>query len=132
LIHYLKGEALEKIPIWMMISAPLEQLGQRAMTWSEALGGAGQVVDGESMVGGGSLPGGTLPTKLLSILTPRRKGQNLAQSLAKRLRQNKTPIIVRISEDALILDPRTVFPEEDEIVIEALRGLSEQLTKNPS
>lgn len=124
LIHYLRGEALEKIPIWSMISAPLEELGQRVLAWAEATGGRGQVVDGESMVGGGSLPGGTLPTKLLSIRTPRRKGQDHAQALARKLRQNKVPIIVRISEDTVILDPRTVFPEEDEIVISALKELT--------
>ncbi len=124
LIHYLKGEALQKVPVWMMISAPVDQMERRALAWAEASGGKGRVIDGESMVGGGSLPGGTLPTKLLSIPTPRKKGQNLAQSLAQRLRQNAVPVIARISEDAVMLDPRTVFPEEDRIVAEALRGLS--------
>ena len=124
LIHYLKGEALEKIPVWAMISAPLDDLAQRASAWAEATGGVGRVVDGESMVGGGSLPGGALLTKLLSITMPRRKGQDPAQAVARKLRQNKVPIIVRISEDTVILDPRTVFPEEDEIVISALKGLT--------
>jgi L-seryl-tRNA(Ser) seleniumtransferase len=124
LIHYLKGEALKKVPVWMMISAPVDRLEQRALAWSKVCGVKCQVIDGESMVGGGSLPGGTLPTKLLSIPAPRKKGQNQAQNLAQRLRQNPVPVIARISEDAVILDPRTVFPEEDEIVIEALGGLS--------
>jgi len=126
LIHYLKGEALQKIPVWMMISARVDQLEQRALAWAEASGGIGRVMDGESMVGGGSLPGSTLPTKLLSIPTPPKKGQSLAQSLAQRLRHNTVPVIARISEDAVMLDPRTVFPEEDDIVAEALRGLSLQ------
>jgi L-seryl-tRNA(Ser) seleniumtransferase len=119
LIHYLKGEALRKIPVWIMISAPVENIGFRAIAWAEAAGGIAEVIDGESMVGGGSLPGATLPTRLLSIKAPGKKGQDLAQ----KLRQNPVPVIARISEEALLLDPRTVFLEEDEIVIKALKGL---------
>ncbi len=123
LIHYLKGEALQKIPVWMMISAPVDQLERRARAWAQVYGPGGEVVDGESMVGGGSLPGSTLPTKLLAIATTRSKRQNLAQILGQRLRQNRIPIVARISDDAVMLDPRTVLPEEDGAVAEALTGL---------
>ena len=123
LIHYLKGEALQKIPIWMMISAPVGELEKRAGAWADAYGPGADVIDGESMVGGGSLPGSTLPTKLLAIPTARTKKRNLAQSLGQRLRQYRIPIVARISDDAIMLDPRTVLPEEDGAVIEALTGL---------
>jgi L-seryl-tRNA(Ser) seleniumtransferase len=82
-----------------------------------------RVTDGESMVGGGSLPGGTLPTKLLVIPTPSGKGKNVAQGLGQKLRQNSIPIVARIADDALVLDPRSVFPDEDGVVAEALRAL---------
>jgi len=128
LIHYLKGEATKKIPVWQMISAPLEGVERRAGIWAEALGGLAQVIDGESMVGGGSLPGSTLPTKLVAIGGGKKKGRNMGQTLALRLRRNeKCPIIGRISEDVLLLDPRSVLPEEDEIVLQALQDLAADL-----
>jgi L-seryl-tRNA(Ser) seleniumtransferase len=124
LAHYIKGEALKKIPVWSMISMPLSDIERRARTWAEALGGQAQVIDGESMVGGGSLPGSTLPTKLVAIGSPgKKKGASLAQTLAQRLRSQETPIIGRISGDALLLDPRTVLPEEDKVVLKALKEL---------
>jgi len=125
LAHYIKGEALLKIPVWMMISRPLAEIERRARAWAEALGGQAQVIDGESMVGGGSLPGSTLPSKLVAIGRPgKKKGASLAQTLAQRLRSQETPIIGRITGDVLLLDPRTVFPEEDEIVLKALKELA--------
>jgi L-seryl-tRNA(Ser) seleniumtransferase len=127
LIHYLKGEALEKVPVWRMISTPMAVLEKRAVAWAEAAGARAEVIEGESMVGGGSLPGSTLPTRLVRIGTPRRKGQNLAQSLAQKLRENDPPIIARISDDALLLDPRTVFPEEDLAVMHGLGKLSGEI-----
>jgi L-seryl-tRNA(Ser) seleniumtransferase len=125
LAHYIKGEALKKIPVWTMISMPLSDIERRARAWADALGGLAQVVDGESMVGGGSLPGSTLPTKLVAIGGPgKKKGASLAQTLAQRLRSQETPIIGRISGDALLLDPRTVLPEEDRVVLRSLRELA--------
>ena len=124
LIHYLKGEAVKRIPVWRMISAPLGDTEQRARIWAEALGDLAQVIEGESMVGGGSLPGSTLPTKLLAVGGGKKKGENIAQTLAHRLRRHeKCPIIGRISDDVLLLDPRSVLPEEDEIVLQALQDL---------
>jgi L-seryl-tRNA(Ser) seleniumtransferase len=125
LIHYLKGEALRKIPIWVMISMPVDEIGRRAKTWAEAAGSPARVMEGESMVGGGSLPGGTLPTRLVVVPAGSKKRESMAQTLAQRLRNNRIPVIARISEDALILDPRSVFPEEDVIVIEALKTLND-------
>jgi L-seryl-tRNA(Ser) seleniumtransferase len=126
LLHYLKGEATKKIPVWQMISAPLEGIEERARTWADALGDLAQMIEGESMIGGGSLPGSTLPTKLVAIGGGRkRKGQNIVPIMARRLRRNeKCPIIGRISDDALLLDPRSVLPEEDPIVLQALRDLA--------
>ncbi|MBM2824338.1 MAG: L-seryl-tRNA(Sec) selenium transferase [Dehalococcoidales bacterium] len=129
LMHYVKGEATTRIPIWRLISMPLEDIDRRARTWAEALSALAQVIEGESMIGGGSLPGATLPTRLVAISeVGKRKRQNLAQQLAERLRKAEFPIIGRISNDTLLLDPRSVLPEEDEIVIKALRGLGDTLS----
>jgi L-seryl-tRNA(Ser) seleniumtransferase len=128
LVHYLKGEATQKIPVWRMIAEPLEEIDRRAKLWAETLGSLAQVREGESMVGGGSLPGSTLPTRLVAIRGRKSKGTNLAQKLAYRLRTNeKYPVIGRISDDVLLLDPRSVLPEDDEIMLQALRDLTDDL-----
>jgi len=128
LIHYLKDEAVINIPVWRMISATLEEIDQRARLWAQALNGLAQVVEGESMVGGGSLPGDTLPTRLVAISGEgKRKGQSMAQTLARRLRNGEPPVIGRISDNVLLLDPRSVLPEEDEAILQALRDLAASL-----
>jgi L-seryl-tRNA(Ser) seleniumtransferase len=128
LIHYLKGEAMEKIPVWRMISEPLGEVEKRARLWAKAFGDSAHLVDGETMVGGGSLPGSTLQTKLVSIQGKQGHG-NTALSLARRLRHNVPPIIGRISDDVLLLDPRTVLGEEDSIVIQAIRTATAGLNR---
>lgn len=112
--HYRRGEALEKIPVWRMISLSPDVIRARAAQWQAAVGG--EIVASESTVGGGSLPGETLPTWALS---PSVTQPNAA---AARLRQFDPPVIARVSDDRLLLDPRTVLPGQDEIVIAALRA----------
>lgn len=118
LIHYLKGEATTRIPVWRMIATPIDDIDRRARLWAQAVGEPAQVIDGESMVGGGSLPGGTLPTRLVAITGKK------SQSLAQKLRSQETPVIGRVSGNMLLLDPRSVLPEDDETVIKALRALA--------
>jgi L-seryl-tRNA(Ser) seleniumtransferase len=115
LLHYLKDEAEREIPIWRMIAAPLEQVRARAETWRQALG-AGEVIPGESTVGGGSLPGETLPTFLLAL--PARSPDRLAE----RLRQGQPPVIARLQADQVVLDPRSVLPEQDEQLLEVVKS----------
>jgi L-seryl-tRNA(Ser) seleniumtransferase len=90
------------------------------------------VIDGETMVGGGSLPGGTLPTKLVAIGgQPRGKRGSISTQVASaRLRGMPVPIIGRISDDRLLLDPRSVLPEEDDTVLAALREIASSLGEN--
>jgi L-seryl-tRNA(Ser) seleniumtransferase len=120
LLHYLRGEATSSIPIWQMISANLNEIDSRAHKLAAATGGLGRVEDGESMVGGGSLPGGTLPTKLVAISITGKNNAAFILKFSQELRNYKTPIIGRISDNVLLLDPRSVLPEEDEIVVSAL------------
>jgi len=131
LIHYLKGEAVEKIPVWQMISAPLDEIDQRARMWAEALNDLAEVIEGESMIGGGSLPESTLPTRLVAINgRGKRKGKNIAQTLARRLRGEEFPIIGRINGDVLLLDPRSVLLKEDQIVLSVLQSLAADLKRS--
>jgi len=120
-VLYLKGEALEKIPVWRMISMPLDEVEKRARLWAQDLGGLARVIEGETMVGGGSLPGSTLPTRLVAI-EGKVGRRNIALSLARKLRHYDPPVIGRISDDVLLFDPRTVLPEEDDTVLLALRS----------
>jgi L-seryl-tRNA(Ser) seleniumtransferase len=118
LLHYLKEEAVTKIPVWRMIAASLDEIERRAVFWADVLGGVAKVVPGETMVGGGSLPGGSIPTRLVSL------GGNNVPIIAERLRLREVPVIGRIEKGRLLLDPRTVLSEEDNLVIEALKGLA--------
>jgi L-seryl-tRNA(Ser) seleniumtransferase len=120
LIHYLKGGAVEKVPIWRMIAMPLDEVERRARHWAQCLGDLARVIEGETMIGGGSLPGSTLPTRLVAI-DGKQGGRNTALSLARKLRHNVPPVIGRITDDILLLDPRTVLHEEDDIVLQALK-----------
>jgi len=124
LIHYLRGEATSTIPIWHMISANLNEINSRAQSWAVATNGLGRVVDGESMVGGGSLPGGTLPTKMVAISIEGKKNDAFVLKFSQELRNYTTPIVSRIRDNVLLLDPRSVLPEEDEIVTKALSEIS--------
>jgi len=125
LLHHLKGEATVKIPVWQMISMPLEVIERRARHWAESLAGTARVIEGESVIGGGSLPGSSLPTWLVAIGDPRKPTQT--QKLARILRSQEPPVIGRISENILLLDPRTVSVAEDEILIQAVQQALRQL-----
>jgi L-seryl-tRNA(Ser) seleniumtransferase len=114
LIHYLQGEAEQKIPVWQMISAEISELESRAQGWREKLG-TGVVMEEESTVGGGSLPGETLPTWVLA-LEVEHPGQ-----FAERLRMASPPLISRIVKDRVVLDPRTVLPEQDQLLIAIIK-----------
>jgi len=119
LIHYLKGEALVKIPVWQMISMSLTEIEQRAQSWAGCLGNNVQVISGESVIGGGSMPGAGLPTRLVAVNCSGKS--TLALKIAAWLRAQDTPVVARISENVLLLDPRTVLPEEDPTVINTLQ-----------
>ncbi len=121
LLHYLKEEAAAKIPVWRMIAAPLKDIEKRAGHWAKAYGDA-KVIDGETMVGGGSLPGGSLPTKVVAI----GGGSKQSQAISRKLRLQEIPVIGRLEKDQLLLDPRTVLPEEDEIVTKALSSIDDK------
>jgi L-seryl-tRNA(Ser) seleniumtransferase len=112
-------QSLAQLPVWDMLGASTESIGARARAWHSRLlerGAAVEVVTAESTVGGGSLPGERLATAALAI-TPARGG---AAELLRRLRQHEPPVIGRIVEERVLLDPRTVLPDEDDAVVDAV------------
>ena len=118
LVHYLRGEAEREIPVWRMISTPESDLKIRAQSWQSSLECSASVEQSRSAVGGGSLPGETLPSWVLSVDC---KSAN-AEEVMRRLRECSPPVIARIEEDRVLLDPRTVLPEEDGPLLAALRS----------
>lgn len=115
LLHYRKGEAVERIPVLRMIARPLDEIRVQAARWADALGG--EVIAGTSTVGGGSLPGETLPTALLALRPPS------ADAVAARLRALDTPIIARIADGRVLFDPRTVLDGQGEALVAGVRGV---------
>lgn len=118
LMHYLKDEAETQIPIWRMITMQVETIQARAATWAHILG-CGEVIPGESTVGGGSLPGETLPTRLLALDVPN------PDHFMKRLRQSKPPVIARLENDRVLFDPRTVLPEQESELLAVIQAALE-------
>lgn len=123
LLHYLKDEALSEIPIWRMISTDIHEVKDRAQRWASTLN-SGQVIEGKSTVGGGSLPGEAMPTYLFALEIPK------PDLFLKKLRENDFPIIGRIQDGCVILDPRTVLPEQDEILLSALQNQLEAFPRS--
>jgi len=114
-------QSLAEVPIWGMLRASTESLRSRAQAWLRRLAELGVVAEvtaAESTVGGGSLPGERLPTSVLAI-TPLRGG---ATELLRRLREHEPPVIGRIADERVLLDPRTVLPDEDDVVVDAVAG----------
>jgi L-seryl-tRNA(Ser) seleniumtransferase len=123
LAHYLKGE-VNRIPIWQMMSLQQDELEERARRWQAQLGPRASVERSRSTIGGGSLPGETLDTWVVSLRCDDLPGG--VEGVAQRLRGSDSPVLGRIEEDRLLIDPRTVFPEEEtsllKVVAQALAG----------
>ena len=102
-----KDAAIHAIPILNMLTENEESIRERA----SRLGG--ELIEGDSEVGGGAFPGAKLRTWLAGFPD---------EALAKRLRANDPPIIARVAGGRVLLDARTILPEQVEIVIAALRG----------
>jgi len=116
LLHYIKGEALTKIPIWQMMTLTAEAIAARAQALVDALSSAYcMLVAGRSMIGGGSLPEESLPTTLIALSV-----EHPAEFAAK-LRTGKPAIVARIEEDRVMLDLRTVLPREEAALLARLR-----------
>ena len=113
LLHYLKGEAEQAIPLYQMLSRSIESLQAQVQKWIDRLQ-AGSVVEGFSTIGGGSLPGETLPTCLLALKV------KSPTKLAATLRGANPPIIARVQDDLLLLDPRTVLSWQEETLLKSL------------
>jgi L-seryl-tRNA(Ser) seleniumtransferase len=116
---YQDGLAEAELPIWRAIALPVESLRERAERWAAVIGDWGYQASAEpdqSTIGGGSLPGETLPTVVCSV----QLAGKAADRVAEDLRQGSPAVVARISRDRLLVDPRTVQPDQDEELLVAL------------
>lgn len=119
LLHYLRGEAEREIPVWRMVATPREVLAARAADLAARLRNsniAATVVSSEGTVGGGSLPGETLPgiSVALAVAAP--------DAAAAALRGGRPAVVARIADGRLLLDLRTVQPDEDDALLRAVQA----------
>jgi L-seryl-tRNA(Ser) seleniumtransferase len=117
----------ERIPAIRMIHTTPIEVEQRAHRLIAACGQGTngnwsmELADGQSVLGGGSAPGHTIPTRLVAL----RHAKHSAAALEKRLRAWRPPVIARVENDAVLLDLRTVLPEQENILIAAVRSLAD-------
>jgi L-seryl-tRNA(Ser) seleniumtransferase len=121
LLAYVK-RGHDAIPILRMMRLSKKEIGIRTERIAQKVESPDLLVelrDGESLVGGGAAPSATLPTRLLAV-----SHKDLsADELAARLRGSDPPVVARVEEGRVLLDLRTVFPEQDEAMTKALQAL---------
>jgi L-seryl-tRNA(Ser) seleniumtransferase len=113
LLSYIQNRALEEIPVWKMINATIESLRSRIENWIKQTG-FGEILDGKSTVGGGSMPEEEMPTVLMTIRVEK------PDQFLQILREQDTAVIARIQEGLICLDPRTVMPDQDSILVSCI------------
>jgi len=119
---YARGGHLEEVPTLRMLSASPDEVLRRSRDLISGIGSGLkiEIIQGESVVGGGSAPNAKPRSWLISI---EREGAT-AEDLAVLLRRRPVPVVARISDDRLLLDLRTVFEDEEAEVVSAVRELA--------
>ncbi len=124
LLAYVKRDH-DAIPTLRMMRLTPEEIGRRAESLAKRFRDHGlraEVIDGESVVGGGAAPSSVLPTRLLALTSASLS----ADELAARLRGSELPVVARVEDGRVMLDLRTVFPEQDPLVESALVRIASQ------
>jgi L-seryl-tRNA(Ser) seleniumtransferase len=127
LLEYRAGRAQTSVPVVRMLSSPAEAIEERAQQlaarlpseeWQVAL------MSGASTLGGGSAPGLELPTVLIALQHRRLS----AAAIERQLRRHNPPVVARIDADQVLLDLRTVFADQDELLVVALTAIDAGLS----
>jgi len=111
---YRAGVAVREVPVWRQIVLSVDASEARARAIAAAIDGV-RVVETEATVGGGSLPGETLPSR--GVALPGR-----ATTILSRLRAGSPAVVGRIERDEVVVDLRTIEPADDEALIGAIRA----------
>jgi L-seryl-tRNA(Ser) seleniumtransferase len=121
LLAYVKRD-YDAIPALRMMGLTTEEIGKRAETLAANIQSSrvrAEIIDGYSLLGGGSAPSSVLPTRLLALTCDGLS----TDDLAARLRASDPPIVARVEDGRVLLDLRTVFPEQEERILGALNQL---------
>jgi L-seryl-tRNA(Ser) seleniumtransferase len=113
----------DAIPTLRMMRLTKAEIGKRADALAASMVATTlkiEIVDGESILGGGAAPSSVLPTRVLAVSC---EGLS-ADELSIRLRTSEPPIIARVEEGRVLLDLRTVFPEQEAAVVAALARIA--------
>ncbi len=123
---YVTGRAWSEIPVLRMIAETAGQLQERGAALADAIAAASggavttRLMPGSSVVGGGAAPLEELPTWLLAVSCPGRSAAELERSL----RAGTPAVVGRIQDGALVLDLRTVFPQQEDALARAVAALA--------
>jgi L-seryl-tRNA(Ser) seleniumtransferase len=124
LLLYLRGQH-DSVPILRMMRASVEEIGKRAQEFLGKLRKLtqlqGVVLPGESVIGGGTTPGATLPTFLIALSC----AGHSADECQDRLRHHQPPVITRVEDGRVLIDLRTVFPEQEAALLAAIQNISQ-------
>jgi len=125
LSEYLSGRAAQTVPVVRMIAMPEEAIAARAEVLASRLQSIHELqvtlVKGTSTIGGGSAPGSALPTRLVAL----RHRAWSADRLDQELRRLDPPVVARIENDQVMLDLRTVLPDQDDVLATLLARLGD-------
>jgi L-seryl-tRNA(Ser) seleniumtransferase len=133
LLHYARGEAEREVPVMRMIAMPKAEIARRAEAvrsvigdWLATRGLRAELIDGESTVGGGSLPGETLPTTVIALVPSAgtRHGAPGVSGAALQAALRAQGVVARVNDGRVLLDLRTVF--DDAALVEAILRASPQ------
>jgi L-seryl-tRNA(Ser) seleniumtransferase len=124
LLAYVKRDH-DAIPTLRMLRLTKQEIGERAEALAKAVISTPtrwnvEITEGDSVIGGGAAPSSVLPTRVLALTRPDLS----AEHLSARLRNSDPPIIVRVEEGRVLLDLRTVFPEQDHLIVDTLQRIA--------
>ena len=122
LIEIQQGKGEENIPVLQMLSLTSEDLQSRAQAFVQKVSNPNlsiEIQQSESAVGGGAGPTADLPTALIAVTHSFRSPQEVETAL----RSSSPPIVARVSDEKVLLDLRTVFPQQEAILLIALQEL---------
>lgn len=115
---YIKNSYVEEIPIWQIINQKIDKIEHRAKKICRN-SNVGKIVDGNSLIGGGSMPEALLPTKMIMINIEGNENE-----IKSKLMKSSPCVLPRVSEGSIFIDIRTVLEKHDEKLIEILKNLS--------
>ena len=122
LIAYQRDRASTEIPVFQMLSLTADEIEARAKTIVEQIVPSDlefTLLAADSAIGGGTAPTSNIKTVVIAVTHPRKS----ATELERQLRRTTPPVIARVADEKVLIDLRTVFPEDFPALIAALKSL---------